>query len=276
MKEGRKRIFIGLLTVSCLILCLALFLALILPWLIQDVQAIHYISITFGILAIAAICGMGVSLVFHIQTGKNLPGILHIRHLLIRVLLPLMEVIGKGAGVKKDTVRRSFIKVNNEFVLANFKVSKPEKILLLLPHCIQASKCARRLNATLENCADCGGCQAGYLQKLSQKYGFKVAIATGGTIARRIVKECRPECIIAVACERDLTSGIQDAYPIPVFGVLNLRPQGPCKDTLVPQTQLNSVLAYFLGLETIDGTREADGQILCKNNNLNNNANQRL
>ena len=77
----------------------------------------------------------------------------------------------------------------------------------------------------------------------------KVAlIATGGTIARRIVVQTRPRCIIAVACERDLTSGIQDSYPLPVFGVLNQRPHGPCVDTLVPMKALEDAVRIFLGL----------------------------
>ena len=46
-------------------------------------------------------------------------------------------------------------------------------------------------------------------------------------MARQMVKEIRPKAIIAVACERDLTSGIQDVFPLPVIGVLNERPFGP-------------------------------------------------
>ena len=50
-------------------------------------------------------------------------------------------------------------------------------------------------------------------------------------MARRIVLENRPEAIVAVACELDLTAGIQDTYPIPVIGILNERPNGPCINT---------------------------------------------
>jgi len=50
---------------------------------------------------------------------------------------------------------------------------------------------------------------------LAEKYGVDLAVATGGTIARRIVVETHPDLIIAVACERDLTSGIQDTTPLP-------------------------------------------------------------
>ena len=32
-------------------------------------------------------------------------------------------------------------------------------------------------------------------------------------MARRKLFEYRPDAVIAVACERDLTSGVQDAYP---------------------------------------------------------------
>jgi hypothetical protein len=49
-----------------------------------------------------------------------------------------------------------------------------------------------------------------------------------------------------VACERDLSSGIQDSYPLPVFGVLNSRPQGPCYDTLVDLEKVEEALKTFL------------------------------
>ena len=74
-------------------------------------------------------------------------------------------------------------------------------------------------------------------------------VATGGTIARRIVVQTRPRMIIAVACERDLTSGIQDSYPLPVFGILNQRPCGPCLDTLVSLAAVEGAVRLFLGLE---------------------------
>ena len=61
--------------------------------------------------------------------------------------------------------------------------------------------------------------------------------------------QTKPRCIIAVAGERDLTSGIQDSYPLPVFGILNQRPHGPCVDTLVPMNALEDAVRIFLGLK---------------------------
>lgn len=243
---GRKRIFLGLLSASCFALCLLLFLFLILPWLVTSDKWLKAISLCVGAGVIFLLLWLCLTLVFHIYTGKRVPGISGMRHLCIRLFLPLMEVAGRLAGIDKTLVRRSFIKVNNEFACGFPKDLKRGEVLLLLPHCIQSSACVRRLGPDLSNCGGCGKCQVAYLRELARSQGFNVAIATGGTVARRIVAEMRPRFIVAIACERDLVSGIQDSYPIPVFGVLNERPFGPCHDTRVPLENLAFTLSFFL------------------------------
>jgi len=47
------------------------------------------------------------------------------------------------------------------------------------------------------------------------------------------VRDNKPKAVLAIACERDLMSGIQDVYPLPAVGVLNIRPNGPCYNTHV-------------------------------------------
>ncbi len=81
---------------------------------------------------------------------------------------------------------------------------------------------------------------------MSDRYGIDLAIATGGTIARSIVVRKRPRLILAVACERDLASGIQDIYPLPAFGVVNARPFGPCFNTQVSLDALEEAIRAFL------------------------------
>ena len=51
---------------------------------------------------------------------------------------------------------------------------------------------------------------------------------------------------MAVACELDLTSGIQDSYPIPVIGILNERPHGPCINTKVDIQKVKRAILDFL------------------------------
>ena len=192
------------------------------------------------------LCG---TLVWHVYTGRYLPGVSSVRHVTIRLFFPLMELLAKVVRMERKRVRHSFIKVNNELVLADRPRVRPERLLLLLPHCIQRSACPHRLNHNVDLCRRCGQCPVGGLLQLRDRYGFHLALATGGTIARRIVVQTRPRMIIAVACERDLTSGIQDSYPLPVFGILNQRPCGPCLDTLVSLAAVEGAVRLFLGLE---------------------------
>ena len=130
-------------------------------------------------------------------------------------------------------------------------VFTPQRLLVLLPHCLQYSECPIRLSHTIDACKRCGRCPIPGLLELRDAYGFGIAVATGGTVARRIVVQSRPAVIIAVACERDLTSGIQDTHPLPVFGILNQRPEGPCTNTRVSLELVENAVRSFISPELL-------------------------
>ena len=92
-----------------------------------------------------------------------------------------------------------------------------------------------------------GRCGISDLIAISEREGVKLFVATGGTIARRIVKDSKPDAIIAVACERDLSGGIVDTFPLPVIGILNERPFGPCLDTRVDMKKVEEAITFFAG-----------------------------
>jgi hypothetical protein len=244
----RKRVFIFLLLVTCLLL---LGLAFLLWWVpFVGLSNIHewvpvILAVLLGCIVLVSL-GAVLTLVFTIIRGKNLFFNRRIRGVVIRVLFPLLVGVGRCFGIKKSEIRRSFVAINNQLVMAEAKKVKPEKMLILLPHCLQNHDCAVRITGNVQNCKSCGKCKIKNLASLSEKYHVHVAVATGGTLARKIVVEKRPKIIIAVACERDLTSGIQDAYPIPVFGIFNRRPFGPCYDTDVDIDIVERGLKTFL------------------------------
>ena len=87
------------------------------------------------------------------------------------------------------------------------------------------------------------------MKELSEKYQFVAYTAFGGDEARKAVKDHRPDAVIGVACERDLISGIQDTAPkMPVFGIPNKRPEGPCKNTSVDVKELEKIIRYCLNI----------------------------
>ncbi|NJB67961.1 hypothetical protein GGQ74_001634 [Desulfobaculum xiamenense] len=244
----RKRLFIGLITLASVLVCGLLFLLWYVPYI--GLTTIHPLAPwLLGAVVVLAVCGVGwaaLGLVLNILVGRSLPGARRLHGLTIKLFLPLMVLLGKALGISKRRVRSSFIKVNNELVLHEAGRYEARDILLLLPHCLQNSRCEMRLTYDINNCKRCGKCPIKALLELSEHYGVNMAIATGGTIARRIVVQTRPKLILAVACERDLASGIQDTYPIPTYGVMNERPHGPCLDTQVSTELVEKALRRFL------------------------------
>jgi len=247
IRRARKRLFIGLISGSCLAICLFLAALWYVPYIGLENHPLA--AWAFGIVVLALlglVCVAYWGLFLNIVTRKPLPGARRFRGLTVKLFLPLMVLLGRALGIEKESIMLSFVSVNNELVRAEAGRYKPEEILLLMPHCLQNSKCDRRLTYDINNCKRCGMCPIAGLLDLHDKYGVNLAIATGGTVARRIVVQLRPKMIIAVACYRDLSSGIQDTYPLPVFGVLNERPHGPCLDTTVALPLLEEALQRFL------------------------------
>jgi len=263
-QRPEKRTFVFLLLVTCIVLVGLAFLLWWVPYV--GLTNIHpslplVLAVVFAGVVLFALGG-ALTLVFTIIRGQNLFFNRRIRGVVIRILFPLLVFVGKCLGITKEETRRSFIAINNQLVLAEARRVKPDRLLLLLPHCLQFHECKVRIIGNVENCQACGKCKIKDLVALSKKYHIPVAVATGGTLARKIVVEKRPEVIVAVACERDLTSGIQDTYPIPVFGIFNMRPFGPCYDTDVDLDLVEKGITTFLDYEVGDtegsGTKSAE------------------
>ena len=244
--SGRK--FVFLLVLCCFVLVGGAFVLWWVPTVGLKNISPHLPLIIGLCFAGLVLFGLGgaVTLIFTILWGKNLFINKKSRGVVIRFLFPILVGLGRLLGISKDDLRRSFIAVNNRLVLAEAKKVRPEKLLILLPHCLQYHECGVRITGNIENCKACGKCKIKDLVAISKRYGVSISVATGGTIARRIVVEKRPDIIIAVACERDLTSGIQDTYPIAVYGILNRRPHGPCFDTDVDLEMVERGLLTFL------------------------------
>lgn len=247
--QPRKRLFILLLGGACgLILGMAFLL-----WWVPSIglENIHpALPVLFGVLlgGIALVTVGGLTLlILTLLTGRDLFITDGLRKLVVKYLFPAIISIGRLIGIDRDQLRKSFIVLNNQLVEAKKLRVPAERTLILLPHCIQMFDCAIKITGDVEKCVHCGKCDISGLLKLANTYGIDMAVATGGTLARKLIVDKRPKLIVAVACERDLTSGIRDSYPLPVIGVLNERPHGPCFNThiLLPEVE-KALQAYVI------------------------------
>lgn len=150
---------------------------------------------------------------------------------------------------KKNIIADKFLRYNNERVIKKFENKKVSKIAILLPHCIQNYDCPFKITSDIENCKKCGKCKIGDILKLKEKYNLEVKVATGGTLARLFLKEKRPELVIAVACKRDLISGIFDSFPMNVYGMYNEIINSPCINTNVDTVEMEKIIKKFYKID---------------------------
>jgi len=148
---------------------------------------------------------------------------------LINRLLSLVVGLGKTLGVSTDRLTNSFLKIHNLFITAVPSLIPPDRLLVLAPRCLTRENNIR-------------------LRQLRDQHGFRMAICDGGAAARKSIRETHPKLVLAIACERDLISGFKEINPfIPVIGIPNQRPDGPCKNTCIDLTLLEKTLSRCLG-----------------------------
>jgi hypothetical protein len=141
-------------------------------------------------------------------------------------LMRLTSRVAQRFG-RRDWVENAAVKVYNTLALMRRRKVGQGELLLLIPRCLS--------KVTLDGVLGVAG-----------KYGVPVFVATRGQLARRVIRERRPRAVVAVACERDMVSGLHDvAGKIPVLGLTMTLPSGPCKDASLDLGQLERwVQAY--------------------------------
>lgn len=143
-------------------------------------------------------------------------------------LMRLTSRVAQRFG-RRDWVENAAVKVYNGLALRRGRKVGQGELLLLIPRCLSKE--------TLDGVLGIAG-----------KYGVPVFVATRGQLARRVIRERRPRAVVAVACERDMVSGLHDvAGKVPVLGLTMTLPAGPCKDAGLNLVQLEEwVRAYVV------------------------------
>ncbi|KJS15595.1 MAG: hypothetical protein VR69_12385 [Peptococcaceae bacterium BRH_c4b] len=245
----RKRIFLGLLLLSLLVVGGVTFGVWYLIFY-PGRSLLHQIILVLlvGVLAMGVmLAGLGIlGIVLSLLYAKKIFLLNGPMRVAVNMLFPVVIGLARLFKFDIDRVKNSYIEVNNQLVRALRMKLKPDQILLLAPHCLQNTECPHKITVDINNCRRCGRCSVSDLLQMRDAYGINMGIATGGTLARKYVKEYRPRAIVAIACERDLTSGIQDSNPVPVLGITNSRPNGPCYNTCIYMPRVEEAVNHFL------------------------------
>ena len=129
-------------------------------------------------------------------------------------LMSLTSQVSRLFG-KRDWVEHAAIDVYNSLAERRTRSVGRGELLVLIPRCLSK----QALDGVLE---------------IAGRYDVPVFVATRGQLARRVIRERRPRAVVAVACERDMTTGLVDvAGRLPVLGLTMRLPNGPCRDAML-------------------------------------------
>ncbi len=216
---------IGLLIVGLISAIAVYLLAPRLAALVSWLPRALYIAIAgFVVLGLAWLALIGVAYV----TGRAvLPERLAERGLLLRTV-HLAWRVGELFGVQRDWTDHAAVEVYDRLALARTRTVSPNELLILIPRCLSRTA----LDGVLE---------------IAKRYDVAAFVATRGQLARRVIKERRPKAVVAVACERDMISGLHDvAGRVPVLGLTMQLPNGPCKDASIDIAKMEEFVKKYL------------------------------
>ncbi len=189
-------------------------------------------GVLLGCLPLVFVLLMGVS---SLTGRKVLPLSLALVGRINCAFLPGARLMARLFRLGPKGLEHSFLHMQNGLVRAWDERASHARLLVLLPHCLESGVKAK-------------------MDDILRHYDCTVRVVGGGSRARKEVAELQPDAILAVACERDLVSGmIEVSGKIPsILGVPNIQRHGPCKATDVNIDEFAEALA-FLGTRT---TRE--------------------
>jgi hypothetical protein len=200
----------------------------------------------YAVYAFMVIIALGVvySVILTISVLLRKEGGIPTRKVIIKYMTKFADSLARRIGFDSNRLARSFILLSNDYVEKALEKNKGniKRVLILLPHCIQLASCVFKVTTNVNNCRKCGKCVISSFLRMSETFAFDMFVSTGGTMARLAVKEKQPDLILAVACEKDLMSGIKDTIGLPVIGILNNQPNGPCYNTTVDPEAVEAVL----------------------------------
>lgn len=230
--ETGKRLFLGfaILSIAFLAASIAFFWYLIEPRILEINPLLAQVMQGIAVLLIVFLFICFLLTVLSIITRKNFLIGIGSKKFSITFLTPLIFKMGRKFGVSYDRMGNSFIRVSNSLIRSTKRNIVNSKIMIILPRCLTKSM--------QQN-----------IKQLAKKYNCLIFTVPGGSLARKIIARERPRAVIGVACERDLISGIREVHSIPVIGIPNIRPEGPCKNTLVDFDKIEEAILYFLNMK---------------------------
>ena len=138
--------------------------------------------------------------------------------------MPFLVLAARPFGVSRDRLASSCVRITNALARLQIAPESGKRPLILLPRCLDGRTVRR-------------------VREIAEPFGCPVEVMATNRQTRAKVLEYRPTTVLAVACERDLVSGLYHfAHTMPILVIPNQRPEGPCIRTTIDVDRLERFL----------------------------------
>lgn len=146
--------------------------------------------------------------------------------------MPFLTLVARPWGISRDRMASSCIAITNALARLHIDRASTQRPLILLPRCLNG--------ATVRE-----------VRQIAERYDCPVEVMATNRHTRAKVLEYRPTTVLAVACERDLVSGLYHfAHTMPILVIPNERPEGPCIRTTLDTGRIERFLRELVGQES--------------------------
>jgi hypothetical protein len=140
---------------------------------------------------------------------------------------------------------QSFCAWNNRRVSHAFSAKKAQRVVVLLPHCVQTTGCGAPVVENIQSCFRCGKCVVGGAARTALECSWDIRLSPRSRAAYSEARKSRPDMVIAVACPDRLVKGLIRLPEIPSYVIPLDLPHGMCVDTTFDFQRLAQVMGAF-------------------------------
>lgn len=201
------------------------------PWWDQLIYLIG--EVTLAVLLLMIIIPLFVAVIIFLS--------IHNRHFYAPRLLKAGLVMSEGMskaicrffGLEDQELTAFFIRLHNTLSTTSFEAIPVEERAIFIPQCLRAADCPAHLTPEGLVCRRCGRCEVGGNIDRLEEIGYRVWIAPGSTLIKRMFKKYHPKAIIGVGCLMEVKEGIEmcDKAGVVAMGVVTIK--DGCVETLV-------------------------------------------
>jgi hypothetical protein len=236
-----KRLFLGMVFLA---FALGFGVACVLVWgfhprLVSIHPALGQVALSLVILFAAVFAALYGTLLFSLYCKKPFALADSIGHHLFDIF-PAIAKLSERFGISRDRLGYSLLEIHNELTRNRLRRFSNGRILCLAPRCLDRENQEQ-------------------IRALVAEYDCDFYMAPTGAQARQRIVQAKPAAIIGIACERDLITGIRDVgYRLPVLGITNKRPMGPCKGAFIDLNELREAIEVFKDRFEVEPSPESE------------------